>query len=279
MSVEFFKVPTNCPECDSKLVVDGVFLVCKNEECCGNEIGNLVKWIKKLGLKNIAEATLERLYEAGLVKVPADLYRLKKEDICNLEGFGSRSAEMIIETLNSKKEIDFGSFIGGLNVNQFSDKTAELLEKNGLNSVDKILCHGVDNLASIKGIGRITAEAIIDGLKKKADVISGLMKEGITIMKKEKSMKQPSGSKLSGKSFVFTGAIERIDSSTNKHFTREKLQEFVVMNGGITPSSLSKETNYLVQADPSSQSAKTQKAQKFGISIISEAEFFKMIGM
>ena len=273
------EVPKNCPVCGEKASVGGIFLECKNESCSGNEVGNLAKWVKKLDLKGIATATLERLYEAGLVKTPSDLYRLKPNMICELEGFGSSSANKIVETLNSKKELSFGEFIGGLNISNFSDKTAELLEKNGLDTVQKIMQKKDDELASIHGIGMVTAKAIREGLSKKINVINQLNAVGITIMKKEKIMKKSSGSKLSGKSFVFTGAIERIDPETSKHYTRDKLQEFVVMNGGINSSSLSKETTYLVQADPSSQSTKTQKAQKFGTSIISEIEFFKMIGM
>lgn len=271
------EVPSVCPACGGKVTEGGIFLTCENEGCSGGEIGNLVKWVKKLDLKGIASATIEKLYEAGLVKCPSDFYHLKPNLICELEGFGSSSANKIVETLNSKKELTFGEFIGGLNIPNFSDKTAELLEENGLDTVQKILQKSNIELASIKGIGNITASAIREGLTKKINTIHQLEVMGIKIMKKEK--KEKSKGNLNGKSFVFTGAINRIDTETGKHYTREKLQEFVIENGGSTPSSISKGTTYLVQADPSSTSAKTQKAEKLGVSILSEEDFFKMIGI
>lgn len=275
--IEYFKAPDVCPSCGEKTFIDSVYLVCNNEGCSGSDIGNLAKWVKKLGLKNIASATIEKLYEAELVKTPADFYKLKSNLICELEGFGSRSAEMIIETLNSKKELTFGEFIGGLNIPNFSDKTAELLEKNGYDTVVKIMNADAVKLSKIKGIGTITAEAIVSGINKKQLEIFKLLEAGIVIKMKEK--KEKSKGNLNGKSFVFTGAINRIDTETGKHYTREKLQEFVIENGGSTPSSISKGTTYLVQADPSSTSAKTQKAEKLGVSILSEEDFFKMIGI
>jgi len=260
-------VPKNCPICGEKVSVGGIFLTCENEGCSGGEIGNLNKWVKKLDLKGIASATLEKLYEAGLVKTPADLYKLKPNMICELEGFGSSSANKIVDTLNAKKELSFGEFVGGLNIPNFSDKTAELLEKNGLDSVTKILSQGVEDLAGIKGIGRVTAEAIIDGLKKKQKVINELMEVGITIMKKEK--KSNKRSNLDGKSFCVTGAL-----SLGK---RDDFIKMVEDNGGVYKSTISKGLDYLVTNDNDSGSAKNEKASKIGVKVINEKEFLSMI--
>jgi DNA ligase (NAD+) len=265
--IEFFKAPTNCPMCGEKLFIESVFLVCKNESCCGNEIGNLVKWVKSIGLKNIASATLEKLYEAGLVKNPSDLYRLKPNMICELEGFGSSSANKIVDTLNAKKEVSLPEFIGGLNISNFSDKTAELLEENGLDNVWDILEKSNDELSSIKGIGDITAKAIRDGLSKKINVIHELFSVGIKIMKKEKK-EVKSGSPFVGKKVVFTGAL---------NIKRADAQKMVIEVGGECPNSLAKDTDFLVMAETDSTSAKAQKAEKYGTKIIDEAEFMRMI--
>jgi DNA ligase (NAD+) len=276
MSVEYFKAPTKCESCGGNLFIEGVFLICKNESCCGNEIGNLVKWIKKLDLKGIAKATIDKLHEANLVKNPSDFYKLRKEMICELEGFGSRSANKIIETLNSKKEVTFKEFIAGLNISNFSGETAELLEENGYDTVDKILSSNENDLVSIKGIGLITAKEIIKGLKKKVKVIEKLYNVGIKIKPKESKTKMSTNSILNGESYCFTGAIQKIDEN-GERFTREKMWSLVEENGGIVSKSITKEVTYLVTADPDSNSSKIQKARKSGINIISEDEFFKKV--
>lgn len=260
------EVPSVCPECGEKASDDGVFLVCKNENCCGNEIGNLVKWIKKLDLKGIAKATIEKLHEANLVKNPSDFYKLKKEMICEIEGFGSRSAEIIIDTLNSKKEITFGEFVGGLNIPNFSDKTAELLEKNGYDTFYKILNASIEELSNVKGIGEITAKAIIDGIEKKNFIIHDLLIEGIKI--KERKVLTKSQNPFVGKRVVFTGAL---------NIKRSDAQKMVIEVGGECPSSLSKDTDYLVMAGEDSTSAKAMKAKQYGTKIINEDQFLKMI--
>ena len=273
---EKLKVISNCPACGEPTVVDGVFLVCDNSECSGGKIGDLKKWVKKLDLNGIAGATLERLFEADLVETPDDLYKLKPEVICELEGFGSRSANKIIETLNSKKEVTFKEFIAGLNISNFSGETAELLEENGYDTVDKILSSNENDLVSIKGIGLITAKEIIKGLKKKVKVIEKLYNVGIKIKPKESKTKMSTNSILNGESYCFTGAIQKIDEN-GERFTREKMWSLVEENGGIVSKSITKEVTYLVTADPDSNSSKIQKARKSGINIISEDEFFKKV--
>jgi DNA ligase (NAD+) len=261
-------VPSVCPECGEKVSDEGIFLICRNETCCGNEIGNLTKWVKKLELKGIAKATIEKLYEAGLVKSPSDFYHLRKEMICEIEGFGSRSAEMIIDTLNNKKEVTFGEFVGGLNIPNFSDKTAELLEENGLDTFQKILQKSEDDLSSIHGIGMITARAIREGISKKINVINQLETMGIKIKIKEKKMVNIENP-FAGKKVVFTGAL---------NIKRAEAQKMVIDVGGECPSSLSKDTDYLVIADSDSTSSKATKAKSYGTKIINEENFFKLLG-
>jgi len=261
------EMPTHCPACGERLSIGEIFLTCENENCSGGEMGNLNKWLKKLGLKGIASATAEKLYNADMVKEPADLYRLRPEMICEIDGFGSSSANKIIETLNSKKELTFEEFIGGLNILNFSGKTAALLEKHGYNSAHKIMVASIDELSEIDGIGLITAESIIKGLKKKAKVILELMKVGITI-KEKKKMATKKANAFTDKKVVFTGAL---------NIKRTDAQKMVEDVGGYCPSSLGKDTDYLVIADPTSTSIKAQKARKVGTELISEEQFMKMI--
>lgn len=263
--VEYFKIPDQCPACGSLPKRDGVYLICPNSECSGGKIGDLIKWLQKLDLKGIAAATIEKLYNADLLGNPADLYRLKPEMISGLEGFGDSSANKIVETINSKTVVSFGEFIGGLNMPNFSQKTAELLEKNGFDNVDKLLTTNIETLSNVKGIGEITAKDIIVGITRKKDVILELFAVGIKIKEK---VKMKTNHKLSGKKVVFTGALS---------MKRNEAQQMVISVGGECPSSISKDTDYLVMADPTSGSSKTKKALDYGITIISEADFMELM--
>jgi len=259
---EKLKVPSKCPACGESVKVDGVFLICDNPECSGGKLGDLNKWAKKLELKGVASATLEKLYEAELIEDPSDLYTLKFESIAGLPGFGESSAETIIQTLNEKKEITFPEMIAGLNIPNFSGKTAELLEKNEYETYESILEASNEELSSIKGIGMITSNDIIEGLKKKVEVIKKLFNNGITI--KRRKVMAKSNHPLAGKNVVFTGALE---------MKRTEAQAMVVGVGGICPSSISKDTDFLVIADIDSTSSKAQKARKYGTVLINEAQF------
>lgn len=264
---EKIEVPEVCPVCGEKAYEDGVYLVCKNDECKGGHLGNLMKWIRKLDLKNLAEATLEKLYDANLIKNPADLYKLEPHLICELDGFKTRSANKIIDIINSKKELTFGEFIGGLNMPNFSGKTAELLEKNGYDTIEKILNAQTYDLEKIKGIGFETARAILAGLQKKVKIIEELFNVGVQI--KAKGEVAMNDNTFTGKKVVFTGAL---------NIKRKDAQQMVMSVGGECPSSLSKDTDYLVMANPNSTSSKAVKAQKYGTTILSEEEFTKLIG-
>jgi len=274
-----FEYPKICPVCNEPTTIKGKFLYCLNDDCDSNIIGSLNKFIDKTDMLGISESTLTKLYESGLVKTPADLYRICVNDVLILEGFAKKSAQKVIDIINTHKEMSLAVFIGALNIPQFSESMTKLLVESGYDTLEKLMKISKSELISIKGIEEKKASAFLNGMYKKKELIKDLLKVGVKIIEKRGTNMKSSGSKLSCKSFVFTGTIERIDPETSKHYTRDKLQEFVVMNGGTTPSSLSKETTYLVQADPSSQSTKTQKAEKFGVEIISEVEFFKMIGM
>lgn len=258
-------VPQKCPKCDGTLTEEPIFLVCNNENCVGAKVGNIIKWIQKTDMLGISDATIQSLYDEGLIRNAADLYKLKPSMINSLDGFGDKSAKKIVEIIQSKKEVSFGVFLGGLNINQFSDKTAELLEKNGYDNIDKILNESIENLCKVKGIGEITASAILVGLKEKLSIIKQLLDVGVKIMTKEKNV----GGNLNGKSFCVTGSLEM--------GKRDDFIKMVEENGGVYKSGIAKDLSYLVTNDTDTGSAKNQKATSLGVAIINEVQFLKMI--
>jgi DNA ligase (NAD+) len=278
-SKEAFIPIMNCPSCGEKTRVDGKFLVCQNDDCNGASIGDLKKWVDKSGMKTlgVGPKTVQKLYESGLVKVPADFYRISVDDIMTLERQGQRSAQNIFDVINSKKELSLSEFIGALNIRNFSVSSTDLLICAGYDSLEKLL-ELVDrdsyyDLSRVNGIGEKTASSFVEGMKKKREQIRDLLTL-ITIKKREEVNMDSS---LKGMSFCFTGAIERIDEK-GERFTRDRVEQLVKDNGGITLP-VKKGLNYLVMADPNSNSSKAQKAKKLGITIISEKQFFMMINM
>lgn len=269
-----FEIPSVCPVCGGKTTIDGKFLVCNNEDCSGSIQGDVRKWLKELDLLGIADKTVEKLYDAGFT-TPSSLYTLTVNDALKLEHFGESSARKLVETLNAKTVLTLPEFIGGLNIPNVGTTTIENLETAGVDTLDKLMVVDVESLIKVSGIGEKTARAIIEGLKSKHTEIVKLLKVGITLKVKEKVM-ATKGGKLTGKSFCFTGKIEKIDAN-GERYTREKMWDVVRENGGEVAESVKRGVTYLVQADPTSTSNKTQAAQKFGVNIISEAEFFKMV--
>lgn len=267
--------PINCPVCHSILNVDGAFLICENDDCPGNKIGNIKKWILKTGIKTqgIGDRTIEILYEKGFIQQPSDLYKLDYEKVAELDGFGKRSAELIKNIIESSRELTLQEFLSGLNIKNFSSETANLLIDHGYDTIDKILSININDIINIKGIGLKTAEDLAKGLKKKVYIIYSLLHDGtgINIIVKKKI-----DGKLSGLSFCFTGAVGKINENTGKTYKREEMERIVIDNGGEVKS-VKNGLTYLVQADPESVSSKTKNAQNLGVTIISENKFFEMI--
>lgn len=277
-------VPIICPVCNfaTEIIKEQVeFLYCSNPTCKSRELGNLIKWIRALDLKGIAEKTIEKLYERGYLKNPADFYKLKYEDIATIEGFKSKSINNVLDTIHSKKTVTLSEFIGGLNIPNFGKRMAELLVDNNFKIIEDCISASINDLVKIKGIEEKTAKNFINILEKKHYIIKELL-EFVSI--KEESILEIDKiggcfrEEIANKSFVFTGAIQRCKEN-GKRFKRKELQDLVKNCGGNTPSSISKAVDYLVQVDATVESTKSKQAKSLGIKIISEDEFFEMIGM
>jgi DNA ligase (NAD+) len=271
-----------CPVCDTIAVENGKFLECPNLMCAGAKIGDLKKWASVTGMKSlgIGGKTLEKLYYQDFLYEPQDLYTLEVEIMENLSGFGKRSAEKIVEVIQSKKELPLSEFVGGLNIRNFSTSMVELLVENGYDTLNKLFDLNIDALVRIKGIEDKTAKAFLNGLELKKGVIQGLLDVGVKIkenvMGTTESIRDGAG-KLSGLSFCFTGKVEAMNED-GERYTRAILQNLVLANGGENSNSVKSGLMYLVQADPSSQSSKTKKAESLGVQIISDVDFLSMIG-
>ncbi len=254
--------PNQCSACDGPVSVEGEYLTCKNSECPARRIGRLKVWIRQLGLLEWGEKTLEKLYEVGLVKEVADLYRLKVEDITQLEGYGETTASKLLDPLWANKEIPIATFIAALGIEGVSLETAKLLVQNGYETFAAMKSASALELAALDGLGDIKADRIHQGLSARSEEVEALERVGV------RAVTPAHGGPLAGLSFCFSGAASR---------PRKVLHQLVENNGGAVATGVKKGLAYLVLEDANSTSSKAEKARKLGTTIIDEATFDRMI--
>lgn len=263
-----WNLPSHCPECGEELCVDedATHITCENDGCRTHLLGRLQKWTNTLEIKGFGDAVLRKLLDLGVMSI-GDLYQkefynaLAKED-----GYGEKSATKIFEAINAteKKNMSLATFITGLNIKGVGESFAEkIVEHTKAKTVSDLLSL-TSSQCVCDGLAETIAEKFTLGLFKLQQ--EALELEQIVAIKDPKA-KATTGGKLAGLSFCFTGAMSK---------PRKTLETLVEMNGG-TVKGVAAGLTYLVQADPSSTSSKTQKAQKLGVKIISEKEFAAMI--
>lgn len=253
-------VITECPECGEKVVREGVDLLCKNPECSGQALQRIIRFVEVAEIDEVGKGSLQKFYDEGLISTPADLYRLKKEQILKLDKFGDRSAQVVIDNVQSKTELSLEKFLTALGIKGLGRAASEILADR-FGNIDKILNLKYSDINTISGLGDVTAEQIVDGLKKNEDFVNDLL----TVIK-IKAPEQKSD-KLNSASFCLTGKVE-LNFEGKKYVSRKEIEKIVKSKGGVIKSTVSKDLNYLVCDEPSN-SSKFQKASKLNVKVIS----------
>lgn len=264
-----FVMPTRCPECDSVLVkenvgkVESVGFYCKNKNCPAKHLEGLIHFVSKKGM-NIEELggkTVETFHDIGLINDFSSIFNLKKTDIEGLEGFGEKSAENIIASIEKARVVPLHKLLFALGVRHLGEQTAKDIA-NYFGDFQKIQKANYDELIAVEGIGEKVAESIIFYFKDEHNqkVLEKLLKE-IKIISEKKVV-----GKLSGLTFVITGTLPSL--------SRDEAKEIIEKNGGHVSSSVSAKTSYLLCGE--NAGSKLSEANKFGVKIIDENEFIKM---
>lgn len=246
--------PSHCPSCSQKTIEEEVFLVCNNKLCPAQNYETLLHFVKTLDVKGFGEELVLKLIDSGLVKEPADYFKLTVKDIAGLERMGEKVAVKVLKILETKKTMTLPVFIKALGIAQISEKTIEAIQPffHDLNSLSNAK---VDELSGIHGIGELTAQSLLTGLDEKKDVISNLL-EFVNI----EEFKQKAEGFLSGMSFCFTGIRDK-----NK-------EQYIKDNGGDIASGVSKNLTYLVAKDVGESSSKIIKATSLGVKLLNYAD-------
>lgn len=262
--------PERCPVCHGRVFrsPDEVAYRCVNASCPARLKESLLHFASRHGMdiNGLGEKLVDQLVDKGLVKNVADLYRLRLEDLEALERMGRKSAENLLAQIEQSKRRGLAPLIFALGIRFVGERTAELLAEH-FGSLDRLARASREELLEVPEVGPKVAEAIVEFFSEKAnrEIIEQLKQAGVRT-REEKA--KPKDTRLAGKTFVFTGTLER--------YSREQAAELVRAHGGKVSSSVSKNTDYVVVgAEPGS---KYDKARALGVKILSEEEFEKLVG-
>jgi DNA ligase (NAD+) len=268
-SEKVFVMPTHCPDCNTKLVkakeTEAIWR-CPNNSCPSRLWKRIQHYASKaaLDIEGLGEKNVIALINADLIKDQADIYKVKKDDLLNIERFADISAGKLVDAIQSKKNPPLERFVYGLGIRQVGVQTAIDLASN-FKTLNKLSNSTIDELSEIEGIGEVVAEAIVEWFEEPHNkkLLEKFEKFGV----KPESAHEVTGP-LVGKNFVVTGSLDSM--------SRDEAAEKIRSLGGTFQSSVGKETDYLV-VGANVGASKLEKASKFGTKQITEENFLKMI--
>lgn len=264
-----FKMPTHCPECDTKLVkykAEDAVWRCPNESCPSRSWKRIEHFASKaaLDIEGLGEKNVIALLNAELVKDQADIYTLKSEAVLQLERFAEVSATKLVSAIQAKKQPRLSRFVYGLGIRHVGVQTAVDLA-NHFRELEAIAAATIDELSEVEGIGEVVAESVAEWFSEPRN------QELLEKFKKLDVWPEPVkrvGGKLSGLRVVVTGSLDSMG--------REEAAEKIRALGGTFQSSVGKDTDYLV-VGANVGAGKLAKAAKLGTKQLTEAEFLKLL--
>jgi len=268
-----FRYTAKCPECGTALVrSEGeAAYYCPNEKGCPPQIkGRIEHFIqrKAMDIDSMGEMTIKQLFDLELLRSPADLYDLKKTDILRLEGFKDLSTANLLSGIEKSKATPFEAVLFAIGIRYVGKTVAEKLARH-FKTMDKLMNATEEELLQAPEVGEIIAKSVVAYFKdaKNRKEIDRLTRSGLQMTSAYKEPKKVSNA-LGGKSFVVSG--------TFANYERDEIKTVIEAHGGKVLSGVSGKLDFLVAGENMGPS-KREKAEKLGITIISEAEFQKML--
>lgn len=261
-------IPKTCPACGEPVArrEGEVAIRCENKRCPGKDMERLAHFVAKgaFDIDGLGPKILEQLHKEGLVSDPSDLFTLTKDELVGLERFAEKSADNTVAAIQAAKRISLPRFIVALGIMHVGEETAIDLAAH-FGTLERIQSATFEELNGVPNIGEVVAKSIAEwfGERHNAAFVDRLLGVGVVVEKGEKQAIGP----LSGKTFVFTGEMEKM--------TRDAAKNKVRTLGATTAESVSKKTDYVV-AGPGAGS-KLDKAKQLGVAILDEAAFFRLI--
>jgi DNA ligase (NAD+) len=265
-----FRMPKNCPLCGAEIVKpEGeVMHRCPNRACPSRGLESLINWVMAAAdIEGVGEQSVRRLWELGLVRSLPELYRLTKEQLMELDGYGEISATKAVDSIQASKSIPFSRVLFGLNIPDVGWVTAQNLARH-FENVDRMLGASQEDITEVDGIGPDRAESIAEWFADEQN--RALVEElrGLGLRFEIGDEDRPTDGPLTGNTYVITGTLEA--------FSREQAAAALEQLGAKVTNSVSKKTTGLVVGEEPGNS-KLTKAQREGVPLLDEAELRKLL--
>lgn len=278
------EVPEFCPVCGGRTELkdeEGVqTLYCTNPDCMAKKIKLLTHFVSRdaMNIAGLSEMTLEKFVGENMIHELSDVFKLSghREKIVSLEGFGEKSYNNLIESIDKARETTAVRVLYSLGIANIGLATAKLVCRFFDNDIEKITKAKPDELTQIDGVGEVMAGVFADYFNKDENLrtLEHLLLE-VHIENAEANVNDEGssegGNTISGLTFVVTGDVEKFKN-------RRELSDFIESKGGKVTGSVTGKTDYLINNDLTSNSGKNKKAKELGIKIISENEFLELVG-
>ncbi len=265
-----FKMPKKCPLCGADIVKpEGEAMHrCPNRACPSRGLESLINWVQAAAdIEGVGEQSVRRLWDLGLVRSLPDLYRLTKEQLLEVEGYGEISATNAIASIRASKEITFNRILFGLNIPDVGWVTAVNLARH-FENVDRLLAAAQEDILEVEGIGPERAEAIAEWFSDEANraLVAELRSLGLNFEIGDEL--KPVEGPLTGNTYVITGTLEA--------FTRDEAAAALEAKGAKVVNSVSGKTTGLIIGEEPGNS-KLTKARKAEVPLLSEADLVELL--
>ena len=275
-------LPQRCPSCGGELVARASgndesgqldFLYCKQPKNCRDAlIGAMAHFCHVVDIQGFGEKLLAEGFDKGVLRTPADFFRLEKDELLRFERVGEKLADKLLAQVAAHRTLELSVFLRALGIDELGSHVAALLAQH-CGSLERVRRVDAETLAQLHGVGDTIAEKVVSGLRAEAVLIDALLQQVSVATAKDAV---PSAMPLSGKSFVFTGKLLSFD--------RKQAQAQVRELGGSTPSGVTRDLTYLVlgAGKESAKSSKLKKAEAYirqdaQIRIIAEDDFVELV--
>ena len=263
-----YEMPTHCPACGSPVVRDEDMAAvrCPNELCPAKRSRAIAHFASKaaMNIDGLGPQIIDLLLDRGLIENAADLYKLRAEDLRDLDRMGDKSAQNLVDAIERSKRAGLERLIFALGIRQVGEVAARTIAEK-YKTLDACFDATVESLCEIDDIGQITAESIVEFFARPEShaLCDALKTAGVLT----ESTAAPKGDRLAGLTFVITGTLPTMK--------RDEASARILQNGGKVSGSVSKKTSYLLAGEDAG--SKLTKAKELNIPILTEAEFLAML--
>lgn len=266
-NAEKIERPTECPSCGSKdLLHDGGFVRCQNPSCPAQLKERMAYFCgrNQMDIADVGPALIDQLLEKKLIASLPDLYRLKQEQLEELERMGEKSAANVVKGIRDSKERGLSRLLAGLGILHVGNRTAQIIAEH-FGTYDKLAQATLEQIDDIPGMGEVVAKSLHDFLQSDVGQKTFAEFKELGLKLDEPQPERAENQPFAGMTIVVTGTLQK--------FSRSEIKKEIERLGGKTSESVSKKTSFVLAGDDAG--SKLDKAKSLNVEVIDEAEFIK----